>query len=94
MKNKPSRGIRIPTRIIVSGILILIQLIFLFDVLYDFSASSGWVYAVSMIVGIFTVITIINRRSNPDHKITWIVFILLFPIFGISETSLQDIWTF
>lgn len=25
-----------------------------------------------------------NRRSNPDHKIAWIVFILLFPIFGVT----------
>ena len=56
----------------------------MFDVLYDFSVSSAWAYTGSMILGILTVITIINRRGNPDHKITWIVFILLFPIFGIS----------
>ena len=84
MKNERKRGIRIPTRIIVSGILLLIQFVFMFDVLYDFSVSSAWAYTGSMILGILTVITIINRRGNPDHKITWIVFILLFPIFGIS----------
>ena len=84
MKNEPKRGIRIPTRIIVSGLLILIQLLFLFNVLYDFSVSSAWAYSLSMILGIITVVIIINRRGDPDHKIAWIVFILIFPIFGIS----------
>ncbi len=84
MKSDRKRGIRLPTRIIVSALLILIQLAFMFDVLYDFSVSSAWAYSVSMILGIITVIVIINRRGDPDHKIAWIVFILLFPIFGIS----------
>ena len=56
----------------------------MFGVLYDFSISSAWAYSISMILGIITVIVVINRRGDPDHKIAWIVFILLFPIFGIS----------
>ena len=84
MRKDRKRGIRIPTRIIVSALLILIQLFFLFGVLYDFSISSAWAYTLSMILGIITVIIIINRRGDPDHKIAWIVFILLFPIFGIT----------
>ena len=78
------RGIRIPTRIIISGLLLLVQLAFLFGVLYDFTAQSAWTYSFSMILGICTVVFIINRRSNPDHKIAWIIFILVFPIFGIA----------
>jgi len=84
LKVKNKRGFRIPTRIIVSGILLLIQLVFLFGVIYDVTAESAWVYVFSMILGAITVITIINRRGNPDHKIAWIVFILIFPIFGIT----------
>ena len=84
MKKEKNRGVRIPVRIIVSGLLILIQLIFLFDVIYDFSVHSAWNYTISMILGIITVIIIINRRGDPDHKIAWIVFILIFPIFGIT----------
>ena len=84
MKKDRKRGIRIPTRIIVSALLLIIQLGFMFNVLYDFSVNSAWAYSFSMILGIITVITIINRRGDPDHKIAWIVFILLFPIFGIT----------
>ena len=78
------RGIKIPTRIIVSAILLLLQIAFMFGVLYDFTIQSAWAYSISMIVGIITVVIIMNRRGNPDHKIAWIIFILLFPIFGIS----------
>ena len=84
LKKERKRGIRIPVRIIVSGLLLLVQLGFIFGVLYDFTIQSAWSYSISMIVGIITVVTIINRRGDPDHKIAWIVFILIFPIFGIT----------
>ena len=84
MKKERNRGIRIPTRIIVSALLLLVQLFFLFDVLYDFSLRSAGAYTLSMILGIITVVIIVNRRGDSDHKIAWIVFILLSPIFGIT----------
>ena len=84
LKKQRKRGIPISTRIIVSVLLLLIQLGFILYAIYDYSANSATVYTLSVIMGMITVITIINRRGNPDHKITWIVFILLFPIFGIS----------
>ncbi|MBR2489685.1 MAG: cardiolipin synthase [Clostridia bacterium] len=84
MKNKPKHGIRIPTRIIISAFLLLIQFGFLFASLYNVTWHSTGLYVLSMFLGILTVVIIINRRSNPDHKIAWIVFILLFPVFGIT----------
>lgn len=84
MKKERQRGFRIPTRIIISALLLLIQLLFILGVAYDVTAASAWAYSGSMIFGIITVIIIMNRRSNPDHKIAWIVFILLFPIFGVT----------
>ncbi len=83
MKTK-KRGIRIQTRIIVSGILLLLQLLFLFYVLYDITLQSTSLYFLSMIAGTVTVITIVNKKGNPSHKIAWIIFILVFPLFGIS----------
>ncbi|MBR7133490.1 MAG: cardiolipin synthase [Clostridia bacterium] len=84
MKIKNNRGIRIPTRIIISALLLLIQIAFLFGVLYEFTVQSAWAYSFSLILGVVTVAVIINRRGNPDHKIAWIVFILILPIFGIT----------
>lgn len=78
------RGIRIQTRIIISAILLLLQLVFLFWVLYNVTAKSVSLYALSMIAGAVTVIYILNKRGNPNHKIAWIIFIQVFPVFGIS----------
>ena len=84
MEIEKKRGIRMPTRIIVSALLLLIQLGFLAVTLYRLSVKSYGLYTLSMIAGIFTVIFILNRKGNPDHKIAWVLFILVFPIFGIT----------
>lgn len=84
MKRQRNRGIRMPNRIIISALLLLVQIVFLFATLYDFSLGSAWSFTISSLLGIITVIFILNKRGNPDHKVGWIVFILIFPIFGIS----------
>ena len=83
MSNR-KRGIRIQTRIIVSALLLLVQFLFLFLALHDVSRKFAFIYELSQIAGVMTVIYIVNRRGNPSHKITWIIFILIFPVFGIS----------
>lgn len=84
MRQERKRGIRIQTRIIVSAFLLLLQLAFLFAILYNLSEKSARVYTASVILGVLTVIYILNRRGNPSYKIAWIIFILVIPIFGIS----------
>ena len=84
MKKTKKRGIRIQNRIIISALLLVLQLTFLFFIIYDSSLYSVWGFTLSNLVGAITAITIINKRGNPDHKIVWIIFILIFPIFGIS----------
>ncbi len=84
MKKSQKRGIRIQNRIIISALLLLLQLTFLFFLIYDSSFYSVWGFSLSNLIGAVTAITIINKRGNPDHKIVWIIFILIFPIFGIS----------
>ena len=82
MKNK--RGIRIQTRYIVSALLLVFQLIFMFTVLFNLSSNSVAIYWLAEVLGVITVITIVNKRGNPSYKIAWIIFILLVPVFGIS----------
>lgn len=84
MKVKDKRGIRMPIRIIISGLLLLAQIGFLLTVFINVSINSTWAYLLSVFLGIFMVIYIVSRRGNPSYKIAWIIFILVFPIFGIS----------
>lgn len=81
---KQKRGIRMQNRILISALLLVLQLAFLFFIIYDSSLYSVWGFMLSMALGAVTSIFIINKRGNADHKISWIIFILIFPIFGIS----------
>ncbi len=82
VKNK--RGIKIESRIIVSAILLLLQIVLLYLVVIGLSKHYFFFYALLEILAAITVIYIVNKRGNPSYKITWIIFILAVPIFGIS----------
>ncbi len=81
---KQKRGIRIQTRIIICAMLILAQIGILFAFVYNISLTYNIIYNLSYVAAAILVIFIVNRRGNPSYKIAWIIFILLFPIFGIS----------
>lgn len=82
VKNK--RGIPIPTRILISGVLLLFQFVILFVMLRTLSDRSVFIYTLSEVLAIITVIYIVNRRGNPSYKMAWIAFILIVPIFGTA----------
>ncbi|MBO4431906.1 MAG: cardiolipin synthase [Clostridia bacterium] len=82
VKNK--RGIPIPTRIVISALFLLFQLVILFVMLRTLSDRSVFIYTASEVLAIITVVYIVNRRGNPSYKMAWIVFILIVPIFGIT----------
>lgn len=84
MKKAKKRQMPLPTHIILSALLLIVQLAFILLVIYNYTTASNLAYTATVILGILTVLYIMNRRGNPDHKIPWIVFILTFPIFGIS----------
>ncbi len=82
-KVKNKRGIPFPTHIIFSAVSLLLQISFLFALVYGISEDNFKIYIISEIIAIITSVYIINRRGNSSYKFAWIVFILLFPIFGI-----------
>ena len=41
-----------------------------------------YLYGVFTVIGLITVIYIINKSGTPEYKISWIVFILVFPFVG------------
>ena len=83
MKVKNKRGIRIQTRIIVSAVMILLQLIMLFSMFFSLSSHLIWFYTLIEVLSIFLSVYIINRQDNPAYKLAWIVFILIVPFLGV-----------
>lgn len=82
--NNHNHRIRMQNRILISALILFFQLVFLLALVIGANGFSVVGFTISMITGAIAAIFIINKRGNADHKIGWIIFILIFPIFGIS----------
>lgn len=69
-------------RVVLGGLLILVQLIFIVQLVTAFEEYFYVAYSVCGIISFMVVLHIVNRNDNPGYKIAWIIPILLFPIFG------------
>lgn len=69
-------------RVVLLGLVIVIQLAALMVVILKFQEYFVYFYVLCFILSVVVVLNIINSRSNPAYKIAWIVPILLVPIFG------------
>ena len=47
-----------------------------------FAAKMAWIYTILEAISIIMVIYILNKKGNPSYKITWIAYILIFPLVG------------
>jgi len=58
------------------------QLALIFLALWALDSYFLYFYFISSVFGLVLSLTIINNRSNPAYKITWIILILFLPVFG------------
>jgi len=81
------KNVKRPMRVIFGRttfilLFVLIQIGYFFSLVEWLSQYSLYAYAVFDILGAFLCIYIINKRENPSFKLSWIIPILMFPIFG------------
>ncbi len=69
-------------RVVIVGLLIVLQLLALIVIQMRFSAYSSWFNGMFILASLASVLGIISSRSNPAYKIAWIVLIMAFPVFG------------
>lgn len=72
----------ISKRIVVAGLLILVQLIWGLSLLTKLTAYSNELNTLLLVVSLLVVLYIINKDDNPAYKLAWIIPILAFPLFG------------
>ena len=68
-------------RLIVAMLLILQVLVMIYLVVST-SHSAEWINAALTLISFCVVIYVVSRDSNTDYKMSWIIQILAFPIFG------------
>lgn len=81
-KKQHKRGLTLPTRIILVGLMLALQLALFIFLIFKLSADAVWAYTVFQIISFFAVLVIVVRRGSPSLKLPWIIFILALPLIG------------
>lgn len=63
-------------------LLILIQFGMFLTTTYYLEAYSRYIYWILRVISVVVLIYIINERGNPAFKMTWILFVITFPVVG------------
>lgn len=63
-------------------LLLILQVVILAGVLLYFSEYIGYYYWLSIIVSVVVIIYVMNRPDNPAFTLSWIIPILVIPVFG------------
>ena len=69
-------------RVVLTVLLILIQALLLFGIIWKLNNYFIYFYAFSVLLSLLLTLRIINNKSNPAFKIAWLIPILLFPVLG------------
>lgn len=63
-------------------IIFLIQLFLIVEMFIVLRENFIWFYVVSFTLSLILLVVLVNKDTNPDYKITWIIPILTLPLFG------------
>lgn len=70
------------SRLFVRCLIILIQLVVLFVLVYSLSTYSIYIQGAMTIMSLIFALALVNNDSNPMFKISWLIPILTFPVAG------------
>ena len=73
----------ISNRIFVTVVAVLLQLIWIFAMLWGLGAFSGHIMNLISLLSLLMVLWIVNKKINPSYKLAWTILILAVPVFGV-----------
>lgn len=70
------------SRMVIVGVLILLQLGILTFAVWKITESFVYLYVLFSVISILAVIYIVSTKDNPSYKLAWTIPVLLVPVFG------------
>lgn len=70
------------SRVVIVGLLILLQLGLLLLFILRLSRYFAAMYGVFMLLSAAVTLYVVNKEDNPSYKLAWVIPILVFPLFG------------
>ena len=70
------------SRIFIFGMLIILQMIWIVLMTSSVLASYQWLNTALKVLSMAVVLWLVNKDENSSYKLSWIILILVFPVFG------------
>ncbi len=70
------------SRLMIMAVLMIFQIVLLIILTVKLSTSFIYLYFTFGLLSLVVVFFIASQRSNPAHKLAWVIPILIFPVFG------------
>ena len=64
-------------------LLLILQVLFLFSIFQWFEEFLPHIFGGAVVLTFIMVIYLLNSKMNPTAKITWLIVIMLLPVFGV-----------
>lgn len=71
------------SRLFVMGLAIVVQFLWLLNLMYRFSIQFTYVNFAINILAVIITLVIVSRWLNPSYKLAWTFIIMLFPVLGL-----------
>ena len=72
------------SKITISILILLIQILLLYIIFEFFFKYIVWIIGGTGLLSIIIVLYLINSKTNPSYKIAWIIPVLVFPVIGVA----------
>lgn len=70
------------SRLFVTSLFILLQIIVLFGTVYGLSQYFMWIQSFLVILSLILVVAVVSEDSNPTFKLAWVILMLTVPVIG------------
>ncbi|MCR5587843.1 MAG: cardiolipin synthase [Lachnospiraceae bacterium] len=70
-------------RLIFVAFSIVIQVVWLLVIYYHFAENYSWISVITSVVALVISIGIYSKRINSNMRLTWIMVVTVFPVFGV-----------
>ena len=78
------------SRFVINSILILLQIIGVIYLFVELSNYFVYVHITILVISYIILLFLINNKENPQLKIPWMIFVLVFPIPGVISYLLYS----
>ncbi len=76
------------SRYFISAVMILAELLLFLYLLIFASNYSPYAFILILLLHIIAVLSLANKDTNPEYKVSWLIVILLIPFFGVLLYSM------